>query len=86
MIMKMKAPCSVAWYFDHKSRHHQPIKIVFDGNAYSIVKIGNHYQFREGRTLFHVYGVVSKTIFLKIVLNTDTLAWELWEIGDHDTN
>lgn len=86
MIVKMKAPCSVAWYFDHKTRHQQPIKVVFDGNVYDIVRVGTHYVFREGRTLFHVFSVVSKSTFLKLVLNTENLAWEIQEMGDHDSN
>jgi hypothetical protein len=41
-----------------------------------------HHTFRSGRTLFHVFSVASKSLFFRLVLNTDTLFWRLEEISD----
>ena len=47
-----------------------------------VSKVGLHHTFRKGRTLFHVFSVVSKGIYLRLILDTDTLHWELEEISE----
>jgi hypothetical protein len=41
-----------------------------------------HHTFKSGRILFHVFSVASKSLFFRLVLNTDTLFWRLEEISD----
>ena len=50
--------------------------------TYPIVKVGLHHTFRQGRTLYHVFSVTSKTLLFRLVLNTETLNWRLEEISD----
>ena len=45
-------------------------------------KVGLHHTYRKGKTLYHVFSVDTKVIFLKLVLNTDTLHWRVEEIAD----
>ena len=82
MIEKISVPVSVSLAFDHTKRKAYPKWIVWEGKLYSIEKIGLHHTYKEGRTLFHVFSVASKTLFFRLVLNTDTLFWRLEEISD----
>jgi len=82
MIEKVSVPVSVSLSFDSKKRKVFPKWIVWNGRLYPIVKIGLHHTFRKGRVLYHVFSVVSKTLFFRLVLDTDTLHWRLEEISD----
>lgn len=82
MIEKLSLPVSVGITFDHTKRKIIPKWVLWEGKLYPIEKVGLHHTFREGRTLFHVFSVASKTLFFRLVLNTDTLAWRLEELSD----
>ncbi|OGM20028.1 hypothetical protein A2863_02415 [Candidatus Woesebacteria bacterium RIFCSPHIGHO2_01_FULL_38_9b] len=82
MIEKISAPVSVSLSFDSTKRKVIPRWLVWNGRLYPVVKIGLHHTFRQGRTLFHVFSVASKTLFFRLVLNTDNLHWRLEEISD----
>jgi hypothetical protein len=82
MMEKIDIPVSVSFTFDSERRKVEPRALLWNGRLYSIKKIGFHHTFRKGRTLFHVFSVVSKTLFFRIVLNTDNLHWRLEEISD----
>lgn len=56
--------------------------IVWKNRAYPIRKIGLHHMYREGKKLFHVFSLVTPTLFMKIRLDTETLGWTLEEIGN----
>lgn len=59
-----------------------PKYLVWGGKNYSIAQIGFHHTYREGRVLYHVFSVTSKTLFFRLSLNTETLHWRLQEISD----
>lgn len=59
-----------------------PKYVIWKGRNYIISKIGLHHTFRGGRTLYHIFSVVSDTLFFKLRLNTDSLIWKLTEISD----
>lgn len=82
MIEKVSAPISVRLAFDHTTRRVIPKWVTWEGRVYPIEKVGLHHTYRAGRTLFHVFSVASKTLFFRLVLNTDTLHWRLEEISD----
>lgn len=82
MIHKLNAPVSVKLVYDHQSRTVFPQEVSWEGRVYLIIKIGLHHTFRAGRTLYHVFSVASKTLFFRLVLDTDTLLWRLEEISD----
>ncbi len=82
MIQKLSLPVSVGITFDHSKRKVVPKWILWEGRLYPVEKVGLHHTFRFGRTLFHVFSVAAKTLFFRLVLNTDTLAWRLEEISD----
>ena len=82
MIEKISIPVSVTLAFDHNKRKVFPKWVVWNNRLYPIVKIGLHHTFRQGRTLYHVFSVASKSLFFRLVLNTDNLHWRLEEISD----
>jgi len=82
MIEKISASVSVSLSFDSATRKVFPKWLIWNGRLYPIAKIGLHHTYRQGRTLFHVFSVASKTLFFRITLNTDNLHWRLEEIAD----
>lgn len=82
MNQKISESISVSLAFDHLKKKSFPKWIIWNNRMYPVIKIGLHHTFREGRTLFHVFSVVSKTLFFRLVLNTDNLHWNLEEISD----
>lgn len=63
MIQKLSAPISVAAVFDHKVRAFVPKKVLWEGREHTIIKVGLHHTFRQGRTLYHVFSAASETLF-----------------------
>lgn len=82
MIEKISAPVSVSLVFEHTKRRASPKWVVWDGRLHAVKKVGLHHTYKQGRTLFHVFSVASKTLFFRLVLNTETLGWRLEEISD----
>lgn len=82
MIQKISAPVSVQLVYDHRLRTVAPRQIFWDGKVIRVSKIGMHHTVREGRTLFHIFSVVSSDLFFRLKLDTNTLFWTLEEIAD----
>lgn len=59
-----------------------PKYVVWRGRNYTITQIGLHHHFREGRVLYHIFSVVSGSIFFRLKLNTGSLFWKLEEVSD----
>ena len=82
MITKLDESVSVSLAFDHVKHRVYPKWIVWDGRLYPVVKIGFHHTVREGRALYHIFSVASKSLFFRLSLNTENLHWRLEEISD----
>lgn len=82
MIQDIKAPITVYTVYGHRKGIVSPVKLVWDGRDYTVGKIGLHYSYRKGKTLFHIFTVSAGTLFFKLVLNTDNLFWTVEQIGD----
>ena len=82
MIQKVSTPISVSLAFDSNKRKVFPKWVVWNGRLYPVEKVGLHHTYREGRTLYHVFSVATKSLFFRLVLNTDNLHWKLEEISD----
>jgi hypothetical protein len=82
MFHKFSSPVSVSLAYDSKKTRVYPKWVVWNNRLYPVVKVGLHHTYREGRTLFHVFSVSSKSLFFRLVLNTDNLHWRLEEISD----
>lgn len=59
-----------------------PRWVKWKNEIYKIEKVGLHHTYREGKTFYHVFSVVTKTLFMKLILNTETLDWTLNDIED----
>lgn len=86
MIQKILAPISVQLVYDHRLHTVSPRQIFWDGKSIRIAKVGMHHTIREGRTLFHIFSVISDNLFFRLKLDTDTLFWTLEEIADGNAN
>jgi len=82
MIQKINVPVSVSLSYNSKKRRVFPKWVVWNGRFYPIIKVGLHHSYKKGRVLFHVFSVASKTLFFRLILNTETLHWKLEEISD----
>lgn len=82
MIQKVFTLVSVSFYYDAKKKKAFPKWLVWEERLYPVVKLGLHHSFYKGRTLFHVFSVASKTLFFRLIFNTENLSWRLEEISD----
>jgi hypothetical protein len=82
MIQKISAPVSVQLIYDHRRHTVSPRQIFWDGRIIRIAKVGMHHTIREGRTLFHIFSVISDNLFFRLKLDTENLFWTLEEIAD----
>lgn len=82
MIQKISEPVSVATTFDAQRKKITPRWLIWQGRLHPIIRLGLHHTFRRGRTLYHVFSVSSRSLFFRLVLNTENLHWQLEEISD----
>ncbi|MFH1971762.1 MAG: hypothetical protein ABIJ05_05285 [Patescibacteria group bacterium] len=82
MIQNIDSEVSVKLIYNSEEKKVYPEEIIWNERTYPIIKLGLHHTFKKGRTLYHVFSVVSKTLFFKLILNTDTLYWRLEQIAD----
>ena len=59
-----------------------PKWVKWKNHIQTIEKIGLHYTFREGRVLYHIFSVATKTLSMKLRFDTETLNWRLMETSD----
>jgi len=56
--------------------------VKWKNRIYKIEQVGLHYTFCEGRVLYHIFSVTTKTLCMKLRLDTETLGWCLMEVSD----
>lgn len=57
-----------------------PREVCWKGRDYKITKLGLYHKYHEGGTLYHVFSVVSDTLFFRLKLDTTNLSWTLERI------
>lgn len=86
MIQIIAEPVSVILSCQKPSRCNpvgvKPISLTWQNRDHIITQQGLHHTTRTGRTLHHVFSVVSGDLFFRLNLNTDTLNWTLEEVSD----
>ena len=82
MIQKLSVPVSVSLVFNHKTRQVYPKSVLWEGKLHPIAEVGLHHTFYKGKTLYHVFSVSTQSTFFRLVLDTQTLHWQLEEISD----
>lgn len=86
MTQKINEPVSVSFIFNHNTKIVKPQTVLWNNFPYKILKVGLHHSYRRGETLFHIFSVISDTLFFRLTLNTDTLSWNLEEVSDGQSN
>lgn len=56
-----------------------PLSMSWRNRDYKITKIGLRHDFLEGKTLIHMFSVMSYDLFLKLKFDTKKLIWNLIE-------
>ena len=56
-----------------------PLSMHWRNRDYKITKVGLRHDYLEGKTLVHVFSVLSNDLFLKLKFNTKHLSWVLLE-------
>ena len=82
MIQKISTPVSVDLVYNHKNHTSYPRQIFYDGKIFPIIKIGLHHTIREGRSLHHIFSVLTQNLSMRLRFDTTTLFWTLEEISD----
>lgn len=54
-----------------------PLSMSWRNRDYKITKVGLHHDYYEGKTLIHIFSVLSDDLFLKLKFNTKNLTWNL---------
>lgn len=75
MVLKTSEPVTVGM-------SNSPKWVKWKDRVYKIEKVGLHHTYRQGKTLYHVFSVATKTLFLRLRLDTENLSWRLEEISD----
>ncbi len=58
-----------------------PLSMSWKNRDYRITKIGLRHDYLDGKTLIHIFSVLSNDLFLKLKFNTKNLTWNLMEIS-----
>jgi hypothetical protein len=82
MLQNPNSPVSVIFASDHRRGQNRPFYLFWNSQKYPITKLAFHHTFSRGRTLFHIYSVLSNKLYFRLSLNTQTLSWSLEEVSD----
>ncbi len=82
MLQTLNEPITVTTVYNDKTRKVYPSNIIWKNKLFKITKIGLHYIYRTGDTLFHIFAVSSVELSFKLKLNTSNLFWTLEQISD----
>lgn len=58
-----------------------PLTMHWRNRDYRITKVGLQHNYLEGKTLVHIFSVLSNDLFLKLKFNTKHLSWNLMELS-----
>lgn len=86
MIHKINETVCVSFSSSSLSKKLLPQYIEWRNHLYKVAKVGLHHNFRQGKTLYHVFSVTDNTLFFRLVLNSESLQCTLEEISDGETN
>lgn len=59
-----------------------PKWIFWNGRTYKISKVGLHHSYYEGKSLYHIFSVISGNLFLRLKLKSENLTWILESIQE----
>lgn len=56
-----------------------PKYVLWRGRNHTVTKIGLHHSYCQGKTLYHIFSVVTDNLFMRLKFDTDNLNWTLEE-------
>lgn len=59
-----------------------PRWINWNNKTYKVERLGFHHTYREGKTLYHIFSITTKTLFMRLIFDTETLNWRLTDVED----
>ena len=59
-----------------------PRLVKWNNKVHKVEKIGLHHTYREGKSLYHVFSLTTKTLFMRLIFDTETLTWRLTDVED----
>ena len=60
-----------------------PLSVTWKNRDYKITKIGLRHNYYEGKTLVHIFSVLSNNLFMKLKFDTKHLSWKLLEFSEN---
>jgi hypothetical protein len=84
MIRRPNDRVDVSARFTHDPPRATIRSVTYRGHKYVIQEVSYAYCVRKGRTLLHIFWASARGITFKLVLNTESLAWTIQEIHDHE--
>lgn len=82
MTQKINELVSVESFFDSNKLIFLPRLIIWKGRDYKVIKLGLHHDFKKGNTLFHIFSILTPSLFMRLSFNTKSLNWRLMEISN----
>ena len=83
MLTKINEQVSVKLVSSVLTNTVYPETIYWRGRVYKIHKVGLHHFYREGRSLKHIFSVISGETAFRLSFDTETLQWRLEEVTEY---
>lgn len=59
-----------------------PHRVNWKNRTHQIKQIGLHHTITQGTILYHIFSVITETLFMRLSFNTKSLLWTLEEVSD----
>lgn len=82
MTEKINALVDVISVYRKETGKTIPLRLLWQGRAYTITKLGFHHTVRVGRCLHHLFSVTDGNLFFRLNHDTEMLSWTLEEVSD----
>lgn len=76
---------SVISIFNAQTKQFFPWRLKWQDRIYTTREIGYHHTHQSGSTLYHIYSIVTDSLFVRLSLNTSDLIWTIEEIQDKES-
>lgn len=73
---------NVVMVYDAQQGSATPFSLRWAGRRHLVNRIGYHHTYWQGRALQHVFSVATDTLFVRLRLDSEKLAWFVEEVDD----
>jgi len=73
---------SVITVYDSENGKAYPWRIKWRGRVYTVTEVGYHHTRESGSTLCHIFSVTTRSLFLRLKLDTSNLSWSVEDAQD----